>query len=57
MTTPQPQPQPAEHPYILDGYPSSFHRSAAGVAWRWRTELVILTGSEPRCCYPAARSP
>jgi hypothetical protein len=31
------------NPYILDGYAVSFHRSAAGVAWRWRTELVILT--------------
>ena len=30
------------NPYLLDGYAVSFHRSAAGVAWRWRTELVIL---------------
>ena len=28
------------NPYILDGYAASFHRSAAGVAWRWRTELI-----------------
>src|SRR5215469_13358077 len=29
-------------PYVLDGLFATMHRSAAGVAWRWRTELLIL---------------
>src|SRR5689334_18422255 len=29
-------------PYALDGLAVTLHRSAAGVAWRWRTELLIL---------------
>jgi hypothetical protein len=33
------------NPYLLDGYAASFHRSAAGVAWRWRTELIILAAT------------
>jgi hypothetical protein len=31
------------NPYILDGLAAQLHRTAAGVAWRWRTELAILT--------------
>ncbi len=31
------------NPYVLDELFVSFHRSAAGTAWRWRTELAILT--------------
>jgi hypothetical protein len=31
------------NPYVLDGLAVAFHRSAAGIAWRWRTELAILT--------------
>ena len=31
------------NPYVLDDLVVSFHRSAAGTAWRWRTELTILT--------------
>ena len=31
------------NPYLLDDLFASFHRSAAGTAWRWRTELAILT--------------
>jgi len=31
------------NPYALDGLAVTIHRSAAGVAWRWRTELAILT--------------
>jgi hypothetical protein len=31
------------NPYILDDLAVRFHRTAAGVAWRWRTELAILT--------------
>jgi hypothetical protein len=30
------------NPYVLDGLFVNFHRSAAGVAWRWRTELALL---------------
>jgi len=30
------------NPYILDGLFTDFHRSAAGVAWRWRAELLLL---------------
>jgi hypothetical protein len=30
------------NPYALDDLFASFHRSAAGTAWRWRTELAIL---------------
>ena len=31
------------NPYVLDDMLARFHRSAAGTAWRWRTELAILT--------------
>jgi hypothetical protein len=31
------------NPYALDGLFVAFHRSAAGVAWRWRTELAVIT--------------
>ncbi len=30
------------NPYPFDDLLVTFHRSAAGVAWRWRTELAIL---------------
>ncbi len=30
------------NPYVLDDLFVSFHRSAAGVAWRWRAELALL---------------
>jgi hypothetical protein len=30
------------NPYALDELFVTMHRSAAGVAWRWRTELLIL---------------
>ena len=30
-------------PYQLDDAFVAFHRSTAGTAWRWRTELVLLT--------------
>jgi hypothetical protein len=30
------------NPYILDGLAVTLHRTAAGLAWRWRTELAIL---------------
>src|SRR5690242_2453830 len=33
------------NPYALDGLAVTLHRSAAGVAWRWRTELLILTAT------------
>jgi hypothetical protein len=31
------------NPYIIDGLAVRFHHTAAGVAWRWRTELTLLT--------------
>ena len=31
------------NPYVLDEVLARFHSSAAGTAWRWRTELAILT--------------
>ena len=33
------------NPYVLDDMFVRFHRSAAGTAWRWRTELTILTAA------------
>ena len=30
------------NPYLFDEMAVRFHRSAAGVAWRWRTEVLIL---------------
>src|SRR5215831_3304921 len=30
------------NPYVFDGLAAAFHHSAAGIAWRWRTELAIL---------------
>src|SRR6266545_2804064 len=33
------------NPYILDDLAARFHRTTAGVAWRWRTELLILTAA------------
>jgi hypothetical protein len=31
-------------PYSLDQFIVKVHRSAAGTAWRWRTELIVLGG-------------
>jgi hypothetical protein len=31
------------NPYLIEGWAVDFHRSKAGIAWRWRTELAILT--------------
>jgi hypothetical protein len=31
------------NPYQLDELFASFHRTPAGIAWRWRTELLTLT--------------
>jgi hypothetical protein len=31
------------NPYIIDDLAVRLHRSAAGVAWRWRTELATFT--------------
>ena len=33
------------NPYVLDGIAVSFHRTPAGIAWRWRTELALLTAA------------
>ena len=29
-------------PYVIEGMAVTFHRTAAGMAWRWRTELTTL---------------
>ena len=31
------------NPYAIDDLMVRFHRTTAGVAWRWRTELALLT--------------
>ena len=31
------------NPYLMDNRMVAFQRSAAGTAWRWRTELAVLT--------------
>ena len=31
------------NPYLIEGWAVGFHRSKAGIAWRWRTELAIFT--------------
>ena len=33
------------NPYAFDDLAVRFHRSAAGVAWRWRTELILLAAA------------
>jgi hypothetical protein len=33
------------NPYVIDGLAVRLHRSAAGVAWRWRTEILILAAA------------
>jgi hypothetical protein len=33
------------NPYVLEGLFVSFHRSTAGVAWRWRAELALLAAT------------
>ncbi|MGO9161859.1 MAG: hypothetical protein ACLP7J_14295 [Streptosporangiaceae bacterium] len=35
----------AQSPYVIDDLFVTVHRSAAGVAWRWRTELILLTAA------------
>ena len=35
----------ASSPYIIDDLFVTMHRSAAGTAWRWRTELALLTAT------------
>src|SRR5579875_3372964 len=37
------------NPYAFDDLFVKFHRSAAGVAWRWRTEIVLLAGTTAGC--------
>jgi hypothetical protein len=34
-----------DNPYQLDGMFVAFHRSTAGVAWRWRAELILLAAT------------
>jgi hypothetical protein len=37
--------------YSLDKYIVTMHRSAAGTAWRWRTELLVLGGLLAALCW------
>jgi len=32
------------NPYQLEELFIKFHHTPAGIAWRWRTELLVLTG-------------
>ena len=31
------------NPYLVEGWAVDFHRSKLGIAWRWRTELALIT--------------
>ena len=44
-TTRSTRPRRDNNPYQLDGVFVAFHRSAAGVAWRWRAELTLLAAT------------
>ncbi len=33
------------NPYVIEGWAVDFHRSPAGIAWRWRTELILLAAT------------
>ena len=33
------------NPYLIEGLAVDFHRSPAGIAWRWRTELTLLAAT------------
>jgi hypothetical protein len=33
------------NPYMIEGWAVDFHRSPAGVAWRWRTELTLTAAA------------
>ena len=37
------------NPYQLEELFVQFHRTPAGIAWRWRAELAILPSWPPRC--------
>ena len=36
------------NPYVFEGWAVDFHRSKAGIAWRWRTELTLTAALPPR---------
>lgn len=33
------------NPYMVEGWAVDFHRSKAGAAWRWRTELTLIAAT------------
>ena len=33
------------NPYLIEGWAVDFHRSPAGIAWRWRTELILTAAT------------
>ena len=37
------------NPYQLEELFIKFHRTPAGIAWRWRTELLVLSGLAAAC--------
>lgn len=37
------------NPYVVEGLAVKFHRSAAGVVWRWRTELGLTLAAAAAC--------
>jgi hypothetical protein len=37
------------NPYLIEGLAVKFHRSAAGVLWRWRTELILIAAVTWTC--------
>ena len=36
------------NPYLIEGWAVDFHRSKAGIAWRWRTELTLIAATAGR---------
>ena len=33
------------NPYMVETYAVKFHHSMAGLLWRWRTELTLITAA------------
>src|ERR1700742_1418106 len=36
---------PRNNPYLIEGWAVDFHRSIAGMFWRWRIELALIVGA------------
>ena len=37
------------NPYMVETYAVKFHHSMAGLLWRWRTELTLITAAAWAC--------